>query len=258
MASLVTAPLGSKENPHSFKKGQKRKKGHYYLKNYQLKCWDGKRLRKENRNEYDSKYREKKKDYYRKKSKEYRENNKEKIKEYYENNKENIRRYKKCWDKNNREKMNKYNKNKYHNDMTVRLIHNQRTSIAKLVKKNNLSKTRGTKEYLCCSEIHLKEHIVSQYEEWMNDSNFGVYNPNGPRTWQVDHRVPKAYFKNLKENEEEKYMLLHWTNLQPLCSKENTANKRDNFDPETFRYKWWGKEIGWLGIPKYLMPNTSL
>jgi hypothetical protein len=40
-----------------------------------------------------------------------------------------------------------------------------------------------------------------------------------------------------------------------MLSKENVVDKNNNFDPETFRYKWWGVEIGWMGIPNYLMNN---
>lgn len=290
---VTTPPLGSKENPHIMVGLEPRKinriSGHWYLYKGNLRyCDNQKRLINKER---DKEYRKENKEKIALRCKKWMEtgNNREKVLEKLraarkgpegdlirakdrekwknrdkdkvfkqrkagrERNADTIKISKKKYAMENKDKINEYNRNRYHNDITLRLIHNQRTSIAEILKKNNLSKNKRTSEYLCCSEIHLKEHIVSQYEEWMNDDNFGVYNPNGPRTWQVDHRVPKAYFKNLKENEEERYMLFHWTNLQPLCSKENIANKRDNFDPKTFRYKWIDREIGWVGIPKYLM-----
>ena len=332
MTSVVTAPeppLGSKENPHAFKKGQKdRIKGHYYLKNDQLKYWDGKKLRnkekdkkynqyykrkkkeklkkyykeyreknkdkiKKNRKEYYEKnkekmkeYREKLKKYY----KEYRENNKEKMKEwrennqdkikknkkeyyeknqdkikecskeYRENNKVKIKEYKKHHFEENKEKINEYRrtyvKERRKNDPVFNLRVNMSSRLHLALRGQNAYKNETTFEYISCRVKYLYHYIELQFESWMTWNNWGVYDPNGPRTWQIDHRKPCASFD--LNDEEQVYMCWHWTNLQPLCSKENTINKKDKFDPETFRYKWWGKEIGWLGIPKYLMPNTSL
>ena len=68
----------------------------------------------------------------------------------------------------------------------------------------------------------------------------------------VNDQIKKYYPKIDLNDEEQKYMCFHWTNLQPMWGQEN-SEKSDNYDPKTFRYKWIDRETGWVGIPKYLM-----
>lgn len=282
MTSVVTAPeppLGSEDNPHVFKHGEKKFKGHYYLKNDKVKEWDGKKLKnKERDKKYYAEYHEKNKEKikknrkeYRKKNKErdkkynaeYRENNKEKIKtqkkEYRKKNKQKIYKKSREWLENNKEKMKvnrrAYIKERKKNDPVFNLTVNIHARVITTLRRQNAYKNENTFKHISCSIKYLYHYIEAQFESWMTWNNWGVYNPNGPRTWQIDHRKPCDSFD--LNDEEQVYMCWHWTNLQPLGSKENTVNKRNKFDPLTFRYKWWGKEIGWLGIPKYLMPNNS-
>lgn len=51
----------------------------------------------------------------------------------------------------------------------------------------------------------------------MNFENYGKYNPTGPRTWQIDHIIPI----DMAKTEDDIIKLNHYTNLRPLCSKEN-------------------------------------
>jgi len=298
MASLVTAELGTKENPHPYKRGQNRIKGHYYLKGNIAKRWDGKRFyredyqkewrenNKERRKIYQEEYYQNNQEKAKARTKEWSENNKERIKnyqeEYRENNKEKIKKSKQEWYQNNQEKAkanakeycknnpekvkerlkryrqnnkkktNQYFTERYHNDPFYRLIHRMRGSVLKTLKRQGASKNQRTMEYINCSVAYLYNHLESQFEPWMTWDNCGVYNPNGPRTWQIDHRKPCDSF-DLLNDEEQKYMCFHWTNLQPLCSKKNIVDKGTKFDPKTFRYKWIDRETGWVGIPSYLM-----
>ena len=117
------------------------------------------------------------------------------------------------------------------------------------LKAQNASKNERTMEYVNCSVAQLYNYIESQFETWMTWDNLGIYDPNGPKSWQIDHRRPCDNFD--LNDEEQKYMCFHWTNLQPLYSKENVVDKNNKFDESTFRYKWMGREIGWVGIPSY-------
>jgi hypothetical protein len=54
-------------------------------------------------------------------------------------------------------------------------------------------------------------------EPWMNNENYGPYKPGGKRTWNIDHKIPLSTAKN----EQDVLRLNHYTNLRPLCSKEN-------------------------------------
>ena len=82
MSSLVTAELGTKENPHpTLPPIKDRIKGHYYIYNLEVRYWNGSRLiNKEKRKEYNKKYHEKNKEKMKEQKKEYYENNKEKKK----------------------------------------------------------------------------------------------------------------------------------------------------------------------------------
>ena len=47
------------------------------------------------------------------------------------------------------------------------------------------------------------------------------------------------------KNEDEIYKCFHWSNLQSLWHVKN-IKKSDTYDPETFKYEWKGREIGWV------------
>ena len=100
--------------------------------------------------------------------------------------------------------------------------------------KNN---TR-TLVYSCCTVASLYDYLEKQFANRMTWENWG----RGDDCWHIDHRRPKSSF-NL-HNEEERYMMQHYTNLQPMWQPENLA-KNAKFDPETFEYEWKGREIGW-------------
>jgi hypothetical protein len=161
---------------------------------------------KEKRNERSKKWREENKEKLKEYHKKWREDNKEKIREkkkkYYEENKEKIR-----------EREKKYRKNK-------------RNSLRKAIKLIDGYKSKRTEEILGCSFKELKQHIESQWEDWMTWDNYGLYNGELNHGWDIDHIEPLS----LCESEEDVYKLNHYTNLQPLCSYTNRYIKRDNIN----------------------------
>ena len=118
------------------------------------------------------------------------------------------------------------------------------------LKAQKASKNERTMEYVNCSVAHLYYHIEQQFEPDMNWDNIGKEDGEGGRGWEVDHRRPCASFD--LNDEEQKYMCFHWTNLQPMWGQENNEKSND-YDPKTFRYKWIDRETGWVGTPSYLM-----
>ena len=119
------------------------------------------------------------------------------------------------------------------------------------MKAQKASKNQRTMEYVNCSVAHLHNHIESQFgDSGMNWDNMGREDGEGGRGWEIDHRRPCDSFD--LNDEEQKYMCFHWTNLQPMWGQENNEKSND-YDPETFQYKWINREIGWVGIPSYLM-----
>ena len=205
--------------------------------------------------EYHREYREKNKEKLKEYAHQYHEKNKEKInreaKEYYEKNKEKISKYykeKQPWKKAKRKKKsNEYQNQRYRNDPIFRLSKTMRSRTLAALKAQGASKNKRTMQYINCSIAHLYNHIESQFgDSGMNWDNSGR-NCSGlwyyGRGWEIDHRRPCDSFD--LNNEEEKYMCFHWSNLQPMWGQENNA-KGDDYDPETFPYKWVDREIGWI------------
>ena len=98
----------------------------------------------------------------------------------------------------------------------------------------NNTNDKPTKEYIGSNIDNVRTYIQTQFSDGMTWENQGK--------WHIDHRRPCASF-NLN-NEEERHMCFHFTNLQPLWGPEN-GRKSDTYDPETFDYEWIDKEIGW-------------
>ena len=102
----------------------------------------------------------------------------------------------------------------------VRIAYSRRFN--KCIKKFSI-KNSYFLDNLGCSLDHLKNHIESKFEDWMNWSNYGLYNGELNHGWDIDHIIPMSSAKN----EIEFNKLCHYTNLQPLCSKVNRDIKKD-------------------------------
>ena len=283
VAYKTQTPLGTKENPHPITPPVKdRIKGNYYIYKNELRYWNGSNLinkekrkkiqkkyrknnkekakeyrekNKEKRNKQIKKYHENNKEKIKKQNKQYRENNKEKRKEYIEKNKEKLKKWRKEYHENNKEKRKEYRNSRYKNDPIFRLATNTRGRVRAALKAQNAPKNQRTVEYVNCSVAHLHNYLESQFgDSGMNWDNMGREDDEGGRGWEIDHRRPCASFD--LNDEEQKYMCFHWTNLQPMWGQENNEKSND-YDPKTFRYKWIDRETGWVGIPKYLMNNNS-
>jgi hypothetical protein len=190
-----------------------------------------------------------KKEYYasnkeriRKEQSEYRALNKEKIKvvnlkyiiinkeilnikkkDYYKKNKTKIIKKNKLYQKDNKEKLNvkrrEREKNRFKNDLCFKLKKQHSALIRSYYKNQSTRKKCKTYELLGCSGLEFKLHIESLWEPWMNWDNYGRLNPNGERTWQIDHKIPVSHF-NLEDIEQAK-KAFHHTNCRPLCSRQN-------------------------------------
>ena len=144
------------------------------------------------------------------------------MKTYYENNKEHINNYKNNW-----------LKSKLENDDLFKFISIIRSRVKNgLVRKSISENLKSTDDILGCTFEEFRLHIEKQFLDWMNWENRGnicgtelIYNCS----WDLDHIIPTSYAKN----EEEVYMLNHWSNFQPLCSKVNRDIKRNTIYPCT-------------------------
>jgi hypothetical protein len=110
------------------------------------------------------------------------------------------------------------------NSYLTNIIRHRVSDRLKNYSKNN---KKHTMEYVGCTIDVLREHLEDRFSDGMTWENQG--------DWHIDHIRPCASF-NL-ENESERYMCFHYTNLEPLWAKDNMS-KGDFYDPDTFLRKW--------------------
>jgi len=149
-------------------------------------------------------YRDANKDRIKLQNKTYREVNKDKIKVYHEVNKD---------------KKNKRNRERKKNDIQYKLSDNLRTRLYHAI--NNNQKVGSAVRDLGCTIDELKTYLESKFQPGMNWDNWTI---DG---WHIDHIKPLSSF----DLSDRKQMLeaCHYTNLQPLWSKDNLT-KSDKID----------------------------
>lgn len=167
------------------------------------------------------------------------EKSKETAKKWQSENRDYIAEKNKIYREKNRETLNekrkKWLKNKMESDSLFKLKEIVRKRIKNTFKQNIdgvFSKSVLTEDILGCAFEDFKIHIESQFLNWMSWENYG--NVCGTEleyscSWDLDHIIPISYAKT----EEEIYMLNHWSNFQPLCSKVNRDIKKATVYPCT-------------------------
>jgi 5-methylcytosine-specific restriction endonuclease McrA len=105
-------------------------------------------------------------------------------------------------------------KNRRKEDVLYNLKHSVSSSINQYLQS---SKSKKTVDILGCSIQEFKQHLESQFEDWMTWENRGRYTGKYNDTWQIDHKIPISSAKS----DEDIYKLNHYSNLQPLCSRLN-------------------------------------
>ena len=180
-----------KLNPESLQKQKE------YAKQWRLK-------NKEALEKYLLRNKDKIKKYQKEYSKEYQKNYKysEKYKEYRASD-----RYKKLTNK----RALKYQNKRRARDPIFKMLVAMRTRLKKYVRLSNISVENPIKELIGCSPDYLRKHLEKQFTEGMSWKNHTI---NG---WHIDHIIPLSSAKTSSELEK----LMHYTNLQPLWSKDN-------------------------------------
>ena len=196
---------------------------------------------KEKLNEADKKYYEDNKDKVRESRKKYYEENKEKTllrnKKYKQENREKINEHTKKWKQENKEYMKKYNKKykqenkekinehqkeRYHTDPYYKLRHNVKVLIYTALKGGKGGES--FLPYVDWTTPELKEHLESQFEDWMTWDNHGVLHPTEKR-WQIDHIKPQSVMLEDVTSMDDPKFRECWAleNLQPLEARENIS-----------------------------------
>jgi hypothetical protein len=185
------------------------------LKNY----YNNIEVEKERKRKYHKQYYLKNKEKENLRTKKFREDNLEKVKEIQrssskkirENDPEKHRKKTMEWRKNNPKYNVEYNKNRKKVDEVFNLKTVMRSRIKSFLKLKNITKQNKTFDIVGCTPQYLKEYIESKFIDGMNWSNHGLYG------WHIDHIIPLSS----ANTEDEIYKLCHYTNLQPLWSKDN-------------------------------------
>jgi len=164
--------------------------------------------------EYNKIYRKNNHDELLLKKKIYRDNNKTLIsktkKDHYLKNKYSLIKKQKEYYINNKEKINNYVKIKRKTSVMFKLTQNVRTRIRIFLSLKNITKQNKTFEIVGCSPQFLKEYLEQKFTEGMSWDLMGKH-------IHIDHIIPLSS----ANTEEDVYKLCHYTNLQPLWSKEN-------------------------------------
>ena len=157
---------------------------------------------------------------------------KERKREEYLRNRDAYIKRAKRWRENNKERAKKAKTRNSKNLRVTRPLSYLKNNIRSLIKgcfkrvlEDKVRKTKRTSSILCCEIDFFRKHIETQFEYWMNWDNYGHTCENMSRkcSWDLDHIIPVSCARN----EEELYLLNHWSNFQPLCSFENRNVKRD-------------------------------
>lgn len=107
------------------------------------------------------------------------------------------------------------------NDDVFRFKKNVRSLVRASFRSKGEVKNSKTEEILGCSILEFREYIENQFEPWMNWNNHGLYSPIPNVTWQLDHIIPLETAKSV----EDIVKLNHYSNIRPLCSRENSLRR---------------------------------
>ncbi len=166
----------------------------------------------------------------REKQKEYRithsEERKARSLEYYYKNREKILAKRKGIKTYNSERSKKYCKKRRESDPIFRLRTWGSSIVNSAIKKYSMRKNSKSFLTIGIPPAELKNYLESKFEPWMNWENHGKYNGEQNFGWDVDHIIPLSSATNF----EELLKLLHYSNLQPLCSYVNRNLKRNKIN----------------------------
>lgn len=134
-------------------------------------------------------------------------------KQYYQNNKEKLLKQDHDYLINNRDKINNYVKERYKNDLSLRLSNSIRSRIRYAL--CGKSKGASSIELTGMPIEQLRTYLEDKFQEGMSWNNYGE--------WEIDHIRPCASF-DLNDIEQQKECF-NYKNLQPLWRRDNRSKK---------------------------------
>ena len=115
-----------------------------------------------------------------------------------------------------------HHKKQWENNELFRLKYSISPQLRKCMRKwisggNGYTEKSRLREIMGCTFNEFMDHLKNQFEDWMVWGNYGLYNGDWSHGWDIDHIIPLSSAKT----EEEYLKLWHYTNIRPLCSKQN-------------------------------------
>ena len=118
---------------------------------------------------------------------------------------------------------NQRHKDKIKSNPAFAIRHNLSRRLAEIMSGTGTTKGASILKFVGCSESQLKTHIESLFTKGIDWSNYGTH-------WHVDHILPCASFDHT--DPKQVAQCWHWTNLRPLCAKENIAKSDKITNPQ--------------------------
>jgi len=201
-----------------------RKKYYSMLENYKKlqKSWLNYTANSKNhkkRLEYYNKYNNMEKNKKRRKKIKNKEKQKINDKKYYYNTKNNISKHKQKLEKHVKRIKKRLEEKPY-----LKLHSNISSYIYKSLKKNKNNKK--SEHILKYTFNDLKQHLESQFEDWMNWNNYGKQiRDYKNKKWNIDHIIPVSCYKIKNYNSLNFKKCWNLKNLRPLCAVKNNEKK---------------------------------
>ncbi|MEN6409353.1 MAG: hypothetical protein ABFD44_06560 [Anaerolineaceae bacterium] len=130
----------------------------------------------------------------------------------------------------NKKEINQKLRKKEMEEPWIRLRGRIRSRVCEAIKNaGSLKNGESILKYLPYTITDMCTHLESQFETWMNWSNYG---PCGSekRTWQIDHIIPQSMFRYDSMDSEEFRLCWSLDNLRPLDATQNfTEGNRNDF-----------------------------
>lgn len=113
----------------------------------------------------------------------------------------------------NPEKARAYDR-KFRENPKHRVADNFRRRVNRAMRRGAYSKSWESQQLTGCSWDELKIYIERQFTGGMTWENYGD-------TWHIDHIIPCSKFNLTRRGEQQ--MCFHYSNLRPLCAKQNRS-----------------------------------
>jgi hypothetical protein len=125
-----------------------------------------------------------------------------------------IKHWKNCNPEKARQQARKSSKKRKSIDPGYKVQCNLRSRLKDLMKTTKKGGSETISLLIGCSTFDLAKHLESQFAKWMTWDNYGT-------KWHVDHIMPCFAFDHTKPLQVRQCW--HYTNLRPLCAKQNMS-----------------------------------